>query len=300
MQSIEDDYLYDTLIAAVSRDDISLLLYIWTDSFKRGRESIETRRFINDKVPQMSDDLGYSATTFSDLVRRWYWTEIAYLFENDFPALVELLRDTPYRAPSDAFVEYFPSSSLHLPDNVEPEELGQFIFYLCLKSAGKEGLEDFIGALISSTSEEVADEILLTLTRMEDISPKIVKVVFDALMSNKDFLYGLVLNDGPGIKLFLDRLAPVEGLNAFMSYLNRNDDELDLSAMPEARKYELIRAHLQSHLRRSLTPGMIAYLKQHTAEGHNYHWFGRDFVFRRDDYVSYFGEDEVLTTIENL
>lgn len=83
----EDDYLYDSIVTAISRGDVSLLLYIWTQSFKRGREGIETREIISAKVPQMADELGYSVNTFPDLVRRWYWDEIVYLFENDFSAL---------------------------------------------------------------------------------------------------------------------------------------------------------------------------------------------------------------------
>lgn len=144
-----EDYLYDSIIAAISRDDVSLLLYIWTRSFQRGREGIAVRQLIESGVKQISKRLGYNRiTSFSILVRRWYWDEIEYLLENDLPALVELLRDTPYRAPSDAFVEYYPIFGY---DSVTPRyayDVGRLVYYLCLKSEKKEELQEVVGMLV--------------------------------------------------------------------------------------------------------------------------------------------------------
>ena len=86
--------------AAASRDDVALLLYIWTQSFREGKAGIITRKYISALVPQISVELEFSVDTFSDLVR------------------VKLLRESPYHTPSDAFVEYYPSSRLEIPDGM--------------------------------------------------------------------------------------------------------------------------------------------------------------------------------------
>lgn len=181
-----EDYLYDSIIAAISRDDVSTLLYIWTESFKRGREGIAVRQLIDGGVSQIVRHLGYKKTnSFSKLVRRWYWSGgawpgIEYLLENDLHALVELLRDTPYRAPTDAFVEGFYSKGIKAPvmskspisdscryypmfgkkftHPVYAYDVGRLVYYLCLKSEKKEGLQEAVGLFITQVTEVLDDD----------------------------------------------------------------------------------------------------------------------------------------------
>lgn len=160
MQSIKDDYIYDSINAAISRDDVATLLYIWTRSFREGKEGIIIRQLIDNGVKQIAENLGYSTSTFPDLVRRWYWDEISSLLKHDFPSLIKLLRDTPYRAPSDAFVQYYPlfGGKFTSENPIYASDLGRLIYYLCLKSEKKEGLEGAVGLFVKQVTEALDDD----------------------------------------------------------------------------------------------------------------------------------------------
>lgn len=244
-----------------------------------------------------------------------------------------MLEKTPYKAPSDAFVEYFPFSRLLLAEAADAKDVGKFIFYLCLKSTNKEELGSVIVRLVTGDTEALAealielcladdwyepllllslelitremneevDGVLAACSQVKEIPQKVTDEIFFVLMDDKNFL-GSLVNDGrTGIKSFIEEKAPIKDLLKFMAYGAQTDYyELDLTTMPKARQYELIRTYLKSHISSTPVQTMIAYLKNAVAEGHNYYWFGRGFGFNRNTYVRYFGEDDVLTTIENL